>query len=153
MWRNLIFLHMGSIFKYCHMKDVDKSKISPHLAYVWWGEWLHMCEIHAFWLQNWFWVLLQFTHFCCRFLLSQFTLFCVEKKLTNNCVVGEKMTNIRYGCHIFYIYTTLQCYKVKYAATLQQVPILSRFLKSAEWIRYIPIYWDLPSNCDIWPAD
>ena len=34
--------------------DVDKSKISPLLAYVWWGEWLHMCEIHAFLLQNWF---------------------------------------------------------------------------------------------------
>ena len=34
MWRNLIFLHMGSIFKYRHMKDVDKSKISPHLAYM-----------------------------------------------------------------------------------------------------------------------
>ena len=63
------------------------------------------------------------------------------------------MTNIRYGCHIFYIYTTLQCYKVKYAATLQQMPKLSRFLKSAEWIRYIPIYLYLPNDCDIWPAD
>ena len=47
------------------------------------------------------------------------------------------MTNIRYGCHIFYIYTTLQCYKVKYAATLQQMPKLSRFLKSADISRYI----------------
>ena len=107
----------------------------------------------------------KFMLFCCKIgfvaiytllsqiFLSRFTLFCVEKKLTNNCVVGEKMTNIRYGCHIFYIYTTLQCYKVKYAATLQQIPKLSRFLKSAEWIRYIPIYLDLPSDCDIWPAD
>ena len=55
--------------------------------------------------------------------------------------------------YTLYIYTTLQCYKVKYAATLQQMPKLSRFLKSAEWIRYIPIYLDLPSDCDIWPAD
>ena len=84
--------------------------------------------------------ILLFTHFCRRFFFCcDLRFFCVEKKLTNNCVVGEKMTNIRYGCHIFYIYTTLQCYKAKYAATLQQMPKLSRFLKSAEWIRYIPV--------------
>ena len=23
----------------------------------------------------------------------------------------------------------------------------------AEWIRYIAIYFNLPSDCDIWPAD
>ena len=49
----------------------------------------------------------KFMLFCCKIgfvaiytllsqiFLSRFTLFSVEKKLTNNCVVGEKMTNIR----------------------------------------------------------
>ena len=27
------------------------------------------------------------------------------------------------------------------------------FFDPAEWIRYIAIYYNLPSNCDIWPAD
>ena len=102
MWRNLIFLLMGSIFKYRHMKGVDKSKISPHLAYMCDEENGSTC--------------VKFMLFCCKIgfvaiytllsqiFLSRFTLFCVDKKLTNNCVVGEKMTNIRYGCHIFYIY-------------------------------------------------
>ena len=110
-----------------------------------------MCKIHAFLLQNWF---------CCNlhtyvadFFVAIYAFLCGKKI---NQLLHSWRKNDKYQVwvpYILYIYTTLQCYKVKYAATLQQIPKLYRFLKSAEWIRYIPIYLDLPSDCDIWPAD
>ena len=32
-------------------------------------------------------------------------------------------------------------------------PIYCDIFEPAEWIRYIAIYLNLPSDCDIWPAD
>ena len=32
-------------------------------------------------------------------------------------------------------------------------PIYCDIFEPAEWIRYIAIYFNLPSDCDIWPAD
>ena len=32
-------------------------------------------------------------------------------------------------------------------------PIYCEIFEPAEWIRYIAIYFNLPSDCDIWPAD
>ena len=31
--------------------------------------------------------------------------------------------------------------------------ILRYIFEPAEWIRYIAIYFNLPSDCDLWPAD
>ena len=64
IWRN---------FRFLFVINVEKSEISPHVACVWWGECLHMCEIHAFFVVKL--VLLQFTHLCCKFVLSRFTRF------------------------------------------------------------------------------
>ena len=35
--------------------------------------------------------------FVTKSVLSRFTRFCVEKNLAQNCICGEKMTNMRYG--------------------------------------------------------
>ena len=39
--------------------------------------------------------------FVAKYVSSQFTRFCVEKNLAQNCIRGEKMTNMRYGVYIF----------------------------------------------------
>ena len=32
-------------------------------------------------------------------------------------------------------------------------PIYFNIFEPSEWIRYIAVYFNLPSECDIWPAD
>ena len=95
MWRNMKFLHMWSNYKFCDMKDVEKSESSPHLACMWCGECLHMCKIHVFVVKL---VLSLFTHFCPKSFLSRFTRFGVEKKITKICVC------YRYGLHYYNFY-------------------------------------------------
>ena len=51
MWRNLIymkFIHRWSDFTFLHMTDLEKSQISPHLAYVWFP---HFC-VDKNWTKN-----------------------------------------------------------------------------------------------------
>ena len=84
------FSTCGVITKFCCMKDVEKSFSSPHLACMWCGECLHMCKIHVFVVKL---VLSLFTHFCRKSFLSQFTLYCVEKKFTKNSHVWRKNYN------------------------------------------------------------
>ena len=38
----------------------------------------------------------EISNFVMKSVLSRFTLFCMEKNLANNCVCGEKITNMRY---------------------------------------------------------
>ena len=90
MWRNLKFLHMWSKFKLCYMKDVEKSEISPHLASVWWGEGLHMCEIHVFLLLN------LFCRNLCTFVANWFVAIyaLLYRVFFFNCVCVEKKWQI-----------------------------------------------------------
>ena len=90
MWRVLKLLHIWINFKFLHMTDVEKSKISFILCTIY-GILLHFT---LFWWKTFFrW---QFTLFCRKSIL-RFTHFCVEKNLAKNSARGEKMTNMRYG--------------------------------------------------------
>ena len=80
------------------MTDVEKSEIS-----------FVVCTIYG--------ILLHFTLFCCKicFFLAifavlshdrflRFTRYYVEKNLAKNSACGEKMTNIRYGEDLFFLF-------------------------------------------------
>ena len=67
-------------FKFLHMTDVEKSKISFILCTIY-GILLHFTLTHFF---RW-----QFTLFCRKSIL-RFTHFCVEKNLAKNSARGEK---------------------------------------------------------------
>ena len=100
-----------------------------------------MCTIYGF-----FCVKLLSNHFFAIFTIFQeflprFTRFCVVKSCAKNCVCGEKKTNIRYD---------VLGYKLNYLwSDLSTSDILRYILCPAECIRYIAIYFVLPSDCDI----
>ena len=96
MWRNLKFLHMWSNFKFYHMIDVEKSEISPHLACVWWGECLHMCEIHSFFCKFGFVAIYALLSQIC--FVAIYALLCGEKFHQQFCL--WKKTNVSYDWHI-----------------------------------------------------
>ena len=80
MWRNLKFLHIWHV--------CDEENGSTCVKFL-----LFCCKIGFVAIYT----------LMSQIFLSQFTLFCVEKKLTNNCVVGEKWQISGMGA-IYFIY-------------------------------------------------
>ena len=112
LWRNLKYLYMCSNFKFIHMKDVYISKISQHvnfrflhttdfekyeisplLACVWCDKCQHMQMQCYFVMKSVCW---NFTHFCREIcIVVNLGTLCVKKKISKNCISGEKITNMR----------------------------------------------------------
>ena len=90
MWRFLRFIHMWRNFRFLHTVNVEKYEISPHVACVWCKNVNTYAKFKLFCS-----ALLQFMQFYRKTVVSWFTHFCVEKNLSENCISGEKMTNMR----------------------------------------------------------
>ena len=81
------------------MTTVEKSEVSPNLAWMWCGKCLYIRTIYAVLLYVGMLVLLQFTHFCCEIcFVGIYAPLCGEK-LKQKLHLWRKITNMRCAKH------------------------------------------------------
>ena len=89
----LKFLNVWINFRFLHTADVEKYEISPLLACVWCDKCQHMQMQCYFVMKSVCW---NFTHFCREIcIVVNLGTLCVKKKISKNCISGEKITNMR----------------------------------------------------------